>query len=358
MATEACRRATLLALVGAVSAGSLALYAAWLQHQLRELRRALAVSLAQAPAEEDGEAEGEGRKEKDKGGKRRDNIQPVKDKAAERLKWWQQLNQVKPQLTLPSPRCPEALGSAPGLGDSAKKMHQTVVDVAEARLKRGNDWLVRDSDYGVAPAHAGVKGKVNAALVAAIAEITGDALPSLLAEDPKRIILLLDAPQFGTLSSIVERFPEMRYCQQAIVPQADLRHYFEMIRQADFYPGVRAQRLDHWLCANGGNGFRCVAAFLDYECRLVGAMSARLCPAADVMRYFRFGYPADLSILAITVGLEAPAERPEDVDAFVRTEATLNGYVAELRETWKYRMVTLLYVVRRADVASGCLSPR
>ena len=35
-----------------------------------------------------------------------------------------------------------------------------------------------------------------------------------------------------------------------------------------------------------------MGAFFDYECRLIGARSARLCPAADVMRYFRFGYPA------------------------------------------------------------------
>ena len=50
--------------------------------------------------------------------------------------------------------------------------------------------------------------------------------------------------------------------------------------------------LDHWLCANSSVGFRCLAAFFDYECRLIGARSAKLCPAADVMRYFRFGYPA------------------------------------------------------------------
>ena len=97
-----------------------------------------------------------------------------------------------------------------------------------------------------------------------------------------------------------------------------------MIRGGEFYPGVRAQRLDHWLCANGKLGLRSIASFFDYECRLVGALSARLCPAADVMRYFRLGYPAEPeSVFALTVGLEEPASTPEDVDAFVRWEAAL-----------------------------------
>eukprot|EP00913_Durusdinium_trenchii_P002929 g2716.t1 len=116
-----------------------------------------------------------------------------------------------------------------------------------------------------------------------------------------------------------------------------------MVRSSDFYPGVRSQRLDHWLCANAAVGFQCVSAFFDYECRLIGARSARLCPAADVMRYFRFGFPArPRSVFAITVGLEEPAPATEDVDAFVCREARLNGYRAELKEVWKYRMATFL----------------
>lgn len=49
---------------------------------------------------------------------------------------------------------------------------------------------------------------------------------------------------------------------------------------------------------------------------------------------------------AITVGLEEPAPSVEDVDAFIRQEAELSGYKAELKEVWKYRMATLLYVIR------------
>jgi len=56
--------------------------------------------------------------------------------------------------------------------------------------------------------------------------------------------------------------------------------------------GRKIPGLDHWLCANASVGFHCLGAFFDYECRLIGARSAKLCPAADVMRYFRFRYPA------------------------------------------------------------------
>mmetsp|Transcript_46327 Transcript_46327/g.143498 ORF Transcript_46327/g.143498 Transcript_46327/m.143498 type:complete len:384 (-) Transcript_46327:44-1195(-) len=274
--------------------------------------------------------------------------QPSRNKGAERLEWWQRLNQVKPELLLP-----ELQGAGPqGLRASAAapEAYREVARVAGERLGRGRDWLVRDSDYGEAPAHSAVKAKVNAALRAAVAEVFGAALPQRLAEDPRRLLLLLDTPQYGTLRELVAAFPQLQCSQQVVIPQADLKHYFEMVRGSEFYPGVRAQRLDHWLCANAGLGLRCLAAFLDFECRLVGALSARLCPAADVMRYFRFGYPAEpVSVLALTVGLESPAATPEDVDAFVRWEAALNGYSAELRQVWKYRMVSLLYVVRRTE---------
>ena len=66
---------------------------------------------------------------------------------------------------------------------------------------------------------------------------------------------------------------------------------------------MRAQRLDHWLGAHKGQGLRCLAACFDFECRALGRRSERLCPMADVMRYFRLGYPAPESLLCLTVGL-------------------------------------------------------
>ena len=41
--------------------------------------------------------------------------------------------------------------------------------------------------------------------------------------------------------------------------------------------------------------------------------------------FFRFGYPADVCVFALIVGLEDPAPTFEKVDAFARWEATLNG---------------------------------
>lgn len=285
--------------------------------------------------------------------------QKSRDKGAERLEWWQRLNQVKPVLTVPERQVDQieassaALAALAGVLPEAAHVHQEVARVVQDRLGRGRDWLVRDSDYpadGSTPAHAGVKAKVNAAIKQAIVDVFGESLPDILGADPQTIILLLDTPQYGTFRNIVDIHPKLRCCQQVVIPQADLQHYFEMTRAGDFYPGVRAQRLDHWLCANSRLGLRSLVAFLDYECRLVGSLSAKLCPAADIMRYFRFGYPAEpVGLLALTVGLEEPAPTPETVDAFVRWEAALNGYTVELRETWKYRMVTLLYVVRRSS---------
>jgi len=287
-----------------------------------------------------------------------DRQQPHVDKARARLEWWQRLQQLKPELVLPDlqirPSGEQYQLSTSSDASAWRAAHKRVAHDVDDRMKRGKDWLVRDSDYqvdpnGPAPAHSNVKAKVNEALVKAIIEVSDNALPEWLAKDPRRIMLLLDTPRYGTLREIAKVFPAIQCCQQVVVPQADLGHYFEMTRSDEFYPGVRAQRLDHWLCANGKVGFKCIAAFLDYECRLIGSMSARLCPAADIMRYFRYGYPAEpASVFAITVGLEEPAPTPEEVDAFVKCEAALNGYTVELREVWKYRMATLLYIVRRA----------
>mmetsp|Transcript_150720 Transcript_150720/g.420126 ORF Transcript_150720/g.420126 Transcript_150720/m.420126 type:complete len:352 (+) Transcript_150720:93-1148(+) len=270
--------------------------------------------------------------------------QKPRDKGRERLEWWQRLNEVKPALILPDPRQVRHQGVR---GNDEPAVYRSVVDIVKERLGAGKDWLVRDSQYGEAPAHSAVKAKVNSAIVGAVLETFGESLAEQLAADFRRVVLLLDTPLYRTLHELAAAVPRLRFCPQVVIPQADLRHYFEMIRGGPFHVGVRAQRLDHWLCANAELGLRCLVAFLDFECRLVGARSARLCPAADVMRYFRLGYPAEPeSVLAITVGLEDPAPTPEDVDAFVRWEAHINGYEAELKETWKYRMVSLLYIVR------------
>jgi len=342
---------------GVVPACAAAALAACVFAALRRRRRCGGGGRAEAEAERDLQTAGGGRSHvvcADGGGAAASGpaapevpAKPRRDKGSERLEWWQRLNEVKPELTLPELQDggAEALELA---GEAVPAAYLAAVQEAMKRLKKGKDWVVRDSDYGTAPTHAAVKAKVNAALVSTMTEVLGPTLPEQLAQDPRRVLLLLDTPQYGTLRGIVASYPRLGCCQQVVIPQADLRHYFEMVRGGEFYPGVRAQRLDHWLCANAAVGLRCLASFLDFECRLVGALSARICPAADVMRFFRLGYPAEpVSVLALTVGLEAPAERPEEVDDFVRWEAALNGYSAELRQAWRYRLVTLLYVIRR-----------
>ena len=38
-----------------------------------------------------------------------------------------------------------------------------------------------------------------------------------------KVILLLDTPQYGTLRELVRVYPDLRFCQQVVIPQADLR---------------------------------------------------------------------------------------------------------------------------------------
>ena len=44
----------------------------------------------------------------------------------------------------------------------------------------------------------------------------------------------------------------------------------------ELHPQNVGSGLDHWLCANSSVGFRCLGAFFDYECRLIGAQRAAL----------------------------------------------------------------------------------
>lgn len=79
----------------------------------------------------------------------------AQDKAAARLEWWQRLNDLKPPLTLPEPRC------TPGPLPPEPPVYHAVVALAQDRLARGRDWLVRDSDYGAKapPAHGAIKAR-------------------------------------------------------------------------------------------------------------------------------------------------------------------------------------------------------
>lgn len=274
-----------------------------------------------------------------------------------RCREWQQLQKLRPNLCIPE--LPDATSDHRGSAvcdqhhDHEAVAHQRVVQVALARCdSRRHGQLFRESCFQEAvTTNYRRKQAVNAAIV----DLTLKQRPDLAADlhaDSALLLLLLDTPAWGSLQAFTTRLDGLKACQQVIIPQPDLAQYLEMIKDPCQYPGVRAQRLDHWLCVNAEKGFRVACAFLDFECRLHGNFGQQLSPAADVMRYFRFGYPADPSVLCLTVGLwpygdKAKVSTIDEVDAFVRHEASLNGYTAVLRSQWVGRLVTLLYEVCR-----------
>ena len=68
-------------------------------------------------------------------------------------------------------------------------------------------------------------------------------------------------------------------------------------------------------------------------------------------RFFRYGYPADEAVLAITVGtwpyVGGPLSTVASVEAAVVAEAAASGYSLRLLRKWEYRLVTLLYHVSK-----------
>ena len=275
-------------------------------------------------------------------------------KAERHMASWEQLNQSPGLLVLPTLA-----------GEPVSAAHAEVCAAVEVRLafhgaRAGSrDWLVKTSRYAhgeIRHPHAAVKREVNAALAKATQELFPD-LSARLRASPNEVLLVLDAPSYGTSRALAARCgAELLRSSQLVVPQADLGQYFAMVsRSADVYVGVRAQRLDHWLCAHAGHGLRVLVAFFDFESRALGRRSDRLCPMADVMRYFRFGYPADTSLLCLTVGLwPGPLGTAESVVAAVAAEATAAGYDVELIGSWSYRLVALLFrVTRRPRAACG-----
>ena len=111
--------------------------------------------------------------------------------------------------------------------------------------------------------------------------------------------------------------------------------------------------------------------------QVLGNTQEVLCPLADVMRYFRCGFPSDdaPSILAITVGTwphekknkvnpnnktrsswpfpGEPLATTAEIEVAVCTEASAAGYSLTLLRRWDYRLVTLLYRVENVAPADG-----
>ena len=118
------------------------------------------------------------------------------------------------------------------------------------------------------------------------------------------------------------------------------------------YVGVRLQRLDQWLCTNARRGFRCRLFLADVESAFLGHQNRQLCPADDLLRYLRWGYAADRSVLVLTFDLRSEFPAMEDVEAFVVHEAGRCGLRAECTRRWRYGLGCLLFELRRTSETS------
>jgi hypothetical protein len=176
------------------------------------------------------------------------------------------------------------------------------------RAKR-REPLTIDSAYdvtGEGGRPAEVKVEMNAAVCEALRRCGGD-LESWVAADTRHLLLVIDSPALGSAAALLAAFPGLANSQQVVIPQYDMAHYIQTINteMRDMYIGVRLQRLDHWLCANANRGFRCRLFLADVESAFLGHQNRQLCPADDLLRYLRYGYAADRSVLVLTFDLRS-----------------------------------------------------
>ncbi|CAD7963531.1 unnamed protein product [Amoebophrya sp. A120] len=138
---------------------------------------------------------------------------------------------------------------------------------------------------------------------------------------------------------------------QIHIPQYDQRDYLKMIHNAETIAvsamcNVRCQRMDHWLIANRTVGYDCVLFFADMESSLLGHKEKRLCPGKDISRYFRYGYPARLSILAVTFD-PRDGTKSGEVAEFVAEEGWLCDYEVETLKEFNYGMGCVVFRVMK-----------
>jgi hypothetical protein len=224
---------------------------------------------------------------------------------------------------------------------------------ANFNAKRSNhkDWLDLPTSFPYKDAaSAETKHDINHAIAEELIEMkTSQRLKS----NSKNILLILDAPTFGTTRTILKSYPSLEETlHQIVIPQADVSHYFQMIRgdQGQPYANIRCQRLDHWLCANANFGFQCICVYLDYECTFQGNGNSKVSPMLDIQRFFRLKYPANgegYSLLVLTIKLRGEMNRIEFIDCFIEVEAELNGYHAERQKdrTFAKSLTTLFYKI-------------
>merc|ERR1712100_88710 len=95
-------------------------------------------------------------------------------------------------------------------------------------------------------------------------------------------------------------------------------------------------------------GFSCRLFLADAESAFLGHQGRSLCPAEDLQRYLRYGYPADESVFCITFDLRmGHGPSASDVEEFVVYEAESSGFDAECLRRWRYGLGCLLFNLKR-----------
>eukprot|EP01045_Picozoa_sp_COSAG04_P012089 COSAG04_NODE_801_length_10193_cov_5.092530_5_plen_346_part_00 len=269
----------------------------------------------------------------------------------------QRLAAIPPPLDVPPP--PLAPPQLPAPPASVVRLTQELerrrAGGARRRKKR-REPLTIDSAYDVGgdggrPEQ--VKEEMNAAVCEALRRC-GDDLEAWIAQDTRHLLLLIDSPALLSTAALLKQWPGLANSQQIVIPQYDLSHYVQMITsdRSGGYVGVRLQRLDQWLCTNARRGFRCRLFLADVESAFLGHQNRQLCPADDLLRYLRWGYAADRSVLVLTFDLRSEFPAMEDVEAFVVHEAGRCGLRADCTRRWRYGLGCLLFELRRTSETS------
>ena len=162
-------------------------------------------------------------------------------KAEKHMAEWMRLNAQSPGLMTMPP-----FAGTPSLAHAEVCAAVTQRLACHGARAGSRDWLVRASHYAHGRSshpHAAVKREVNAALAHAVRDTFGPDLSARLRASPAEVLLVLDAPSFGTCRALAAQCGAgLLRCPQLIVPQSDLGQYFAMISPpADVYVGVRAQ---------------------------------------------------------------------------------------------------------------------
>jgi hypothetical protein len=265
------------------------------------------------------------------------------------------------QPTLGWTRCTEAMAAM------ERGYRAGSTRAAKQRSRTDEPKQVLFSSYDLERAGGGEKQRVDRLL----SEHAKKHLPNLaqsMRDDPRLLILLLDAPACGTTNALVAGSPGLRELGSRIcIPQADPAHYSLMVGvpaagsaaavSDAMMLNVRCQRLDEWLACNASKGVRVALFFADYETSIYGRQNVAFSPIDDLQRFFRNGFAHSRCLLGVTLSYrttshwrysaDAPRLTPEDLAGFVSAEAGAQGLDCELLEVVPYGMTFSLFLLSR-----------